>query len=56
MRTLLEQQYDSSDILAFGGICKIGDVTFDKVADVSNEVLYIYHLRQGAADHRCSKT
>ncbi|KAF7506239.1 hypothetical protein GJ744_012131 [Endocarpon pusillum] len=34
---LLKQQYDASDILTFNGTCKIGDVTFDKVADTSNE-------------------
>lgn len=54
MKALLEQQYDASDILTFKGTCKIGDVTFDKVADTSNEVLY--RLRKGAADCRCSKT
>ena len=56
VKALLKQQYDASDVLAFNGTCKIGDVTFDKVADTSNEVLSVYRLRRGVADHRCSKT
>lgn len=56
MEALLKQQYVASDTLTFKGTCKIGDVTFDKVAESSNEVRSVYRLRKGAADCRCSKT